>query len=389
MSNVKTNGKANSNRVQLVLATTVALIFSAGWTCGPPVTTNSGFDLWCGKTLCGWTVDQGEIARVPTWHRSDYGVELVGDLVVISQLLDEHTRQGKCYQLTLQADADAGVDLKFQMDFFDNGTIDYTRTLEGSGWQRLDYPITTPISFDNVRVKVTKTGSGRAILNMLRVHDPGENCTDPPIEVNSRALDAPCETASQCLSGLCTEIRHGLTDWGDVDPVTTEEYDVLFRLTEKTCSKCDADNGCETGEICGMSYRGNTRWTLACSQPALLHLGDRCYANAECKNGVCCGSVCSECCTDVDCSDGKTCERIEDPSTTGDGVHYTLPKRCSPIASLNEVGESCLAAADCQSGACEGAGLMQTCEIYGNRCTDGGCGDKQCLTVGQLEGVCQ
>ena len=79
------------NRLFVILMTLAAYPVFCGWQCGPPLNEDPGFDLWCidndGRhVLCAWELDKGEIKRVPTWHRSDYGVELVGDPVILTQL---------------------------------------------------------------------------------------------------------------------------------------------------------------------------------------------------------------------------------------------------------------------------------------------------------------
>src|SRR5262245_3009110 len=50
-----------------------------------PLNDDPGFDDWCGDHLCHWQVVEGSIQKVPTWHDRDYGVELVGPQVTLTQ----------------------------------------------------------------------------------------------------------------------------------------------------------------------------------------------------------------------------------------------------------------------------------------------------------------
>ncbi|MBM4320043.1 MAG: hypothetical protein FJ125_08795, partial [Deltaproteobacteria bacterium] len=65
-----------------------AMIILRGEECRPELTKDPGFDQWCGNKLCGWEVEKGSIGKVATWHRRDHGVALLGEEVVLGQLLE-------------------------------------------------------------------------------------------------------------------------------------------------------------------------------------------------------------------------------------------------------------------------------------------------------------
>ena len=67
----------------------------------PGALDNADFNLWCGASLCNWKTEQGRIRRVPTWDAEDYGVELVGKPVVISQLAKLNEVNGSCLKFSI------------------------------------------------------------------------------------------------------------------------------------------------------------------------------------------------------------------------------------------------------------------------------------------------
>jgi hypothetical protein len=384
-----------TNRFQLCLAAAVALLFSAGWTCGPSITKNPGFDLWCGNTLCAWTVDQGEIARVATWHRSDYGVELRGNPVVMSQLVEKNAQSGMCHKFIVQAQRDPDADLSLQMDFFDDGKTDFSRSLNGANWARYEYYVIAPVSMADVRVRITKTGTGNAILSLIRLEGgTADECTGPLVEIKDRSLNAPCENDAQCTSGRCTGIVHAVFDFGTDDG---SDIAKLFGASESLCTTCDEDGGtCLPTEVCGMTYAEAGKWSLGCVEPGQQQLGDRCFQDSECKSGTCCGEVCSECCHKsehfVQCANLENCVQptLQSAAPTEEYDVVLLPWQCDPGKDSRPAAESCFTDGDCASGKCESSAALQTCTNYGNRCTDDtNCHESECYTVGKLEGVCQ
>jgi len=119
----------------------------------------------------------------------------------------------------------------------------------------------------------------------------------------------------------------------------------------------------------------------SCTAPPLRlkdrALGDACAQGtqgepSECKSGVCCGGICSECCVtekaggfdvgsdggvvpgpNVACPNGGTCERRAVDNTGF--FTAVLPLQCDPGKHLRRSGEGCLADDDCASNSCDGA----------------------------------
>ena len=57
-------------RWRAALAAGIALSQMGATDCGQ-VIDDPGFDLWCGATLCDWSVAVGTVAPMPTWHARD------------------------------------------------------------------------------------------------------------------------------------------------------------------------------------------------------------------------------------------------------------------------------------------------------------------------------
>src|ERR1043165_1367598 len=86
--------------------------------CQPGALDDPGFDLWCGGSLCKWETEQGSIRRVPTWNEEDYGVELVGKPVVLSQVANlPQIGSDPCLSFTILGNVDASAEMKLEFDF--------------------------------------------------------------------------------------------------------------------------------------------------------------------------------------------------------------------------------------------------------------------------------
>ncbi len=143
---------------------------------------DSGFDLWCDEELCSWDVEMGEVARAPSWHKADYSVEFVGKEVVISQL---STRAATtCLRFEVLADIDENARVFLEMDFFDDGVVDYERELGHVRWERLVHLVATPATWDSVRFTLRKDGAGRARLAQIEA-TADSDCADDPLEIEN------------------------------------------------------------------------------------------------------------------------------------------------------------------------------------------------------------
>jgi len=110
---------------------------SVGFECGSPVNANTGFDLWCGDALCGWSVDKGDVERVSTWHERDYAALLIGPEVELTQVVVPDT--GPCgglglgfedgttphdLDVRLLGSAEPGTTVSFEADDDEDGAAD-------------------------------------------------------------------------------------------------------------------------------------------------------------------------------------------------------------------------------------------------------------------------
>ena len=387
------------NRLVGLLVLPLAVCFFMGNKCEPSLLTNPGFELWCDDQLCGWSVDEGEVQRVPTWHSQDYGAELVGDLVVISQVLEVTSfDQPECLSFDMVVDVEANASLTIEMDFLDDGHVEYSHPIPSYDWTPVRYDITPPSYYTSVRFIVRKEGSGRVVLGKIRV-SAGDSCTAAPLELLNRPNGAPCDTDEQCPYGDCRPVEEGhlCTDCAtDADcpegtvcgadvgafgwmfpackiPGSTEIGEACswdFECSSgvccaSRCAECCVDDfvycpdcpentdNCASGQVCGVTQNDQLiTFTFACAEPNQDVLGDLCVDDDECISGHCCGAVCSECCQDDDCGAGQLCGRESD---------FFVPYRCDPGRFARESGEVCFMDEDCTSASCvesEGGGRV-------------------------------
>src|SRR5690606_31309933 len=168
------------------------------------VVKDATFRTWCGESLCEWTTEAGSIRKAPTWHRKDFGVELVDTPTVISQVTDKTPR---CLEFTTVADVDPSAQVTIGLDFDDDGIIDHEHPVAATGWREARTLVTAPAAYASVRVVISKKGAGRAVLAQMRVQGR-DTCTAPPLELRDLPLGARCATAgrgAECASGVCCE----------------------------------------------------------------------------------------------------------------------------------------------------------------------------------------
>ncbi len=150
--------------------------------------SDSGFDLWCGETLCSWYLEEGSVAQVGSWHKADYAVELVGDNVTISQVSTRSATQ--CVRFEVLANIDENARVFIEMDFFDDGVVDYSRELGHVKWEQLVHSVAVPATWDSVRFTLRKDGPGRARLAQIEATE-GFDCVGDllPIEDHSQLTE--------------------------------------------------------------------------------------------------------------------------------------------------------------------------------------------------------
>ena len=347
-----------TNKPLIITALLAIWILCSGNDCGPSVLVkNPGFDVWCDQELCYWTVEQGEIRKTSTWHRRDYGAAMVGAPVVISQLVEiEGTNVPQCFAFNLMGKTTDNAQVYLEMDFFDDGVVEYSHPIPFNNWTPVEYMITPPQWYDSVRFYIRKIGQGQAVLAQIKVTE-GDECSEPPLAASNAPNGIPCNYDAECTSGLCVE----LISWN------------LFQEYEKTCGLCDEDSDCQTGYLCGESKGDTIAPFRECVEEGKKDLGENCGQNEECRSDVCCGSKCSECCAnnDILCSD---CEEVGCTDSEACLTHFDdqdLYMVCSEPYSL-ELGALCLDNESCESGVCCNLICSECCT--NDDCQIGECG---------------
>lgn len=352
-------------RLVLVLVFVALRFVLSADACGPSLTTDPEFDFWCGDALCAWAVEEGAVTRVPTWHRSDFGVSLEGPRVRLSQRL---TAAEDCLTIELQGERDEGVAFWIDVDWFADGTIDDSQALDVDGWAVRGVRSAPPLACEDLRLVLRKEGAGRAVLARLRV-DPGTGCGER-VEVVDRPLGYPCASTAHCASGRCGPLEEARPGWPE---------------PPWRCAACDARAGCAADEVCGAGW-GPYGLHGDCVAAGSRSLGERCVTAAECATGRCADGWCSTCDPSAWGSDG--CPGDE-PCALTPRTAYGGPRLCSPDGGRRAAEEPCLADADCASGACRGEGVLQVC-WDGRPCDDDGdCTEGTCGTLGVVRGRCE
>jgi len=380
------NGSVMAKRVTQrpalrALAMVLALPLLMAGECEAPLVKDSSFDLWCGDTLCAWQVDAGTVAKAPTWHQRDYGVELVGPDTTISQLLPYGSADVSCIHFDLLAKVDASASVTLALDFDDDGVTDATQALSTGAWTPVQYRWVTPTYFQSVRMSIRKSGDGQVILARIQASKATDCPGAPPVGALQRPPGATCESALQCAAGTCRARPLGAELIGD--PATPRQV----------CAACAADADCGAGLLCGLAFSPSFPEPYpACVAPPAATLGARCLEAAECATGVCCQGVCSTCCADAGgpaCGPGETCaERPRDAN----GDPLRAPFQCSPAGGRAAAQAPCLADDDCASGHCTGPAQLNVCAADGRWCaTVADCPTPEqnpCIALGVAGGRC-
>ncbi len=340
-----------------VLFAAVVFVTQSGYdSCTGDLLHDSGFDMWCGEELCSWKVERGEARKVPTWHRSDPGVEPVGDDVVLSQRTNVDSSIAGCVRFELVADIAETATVTLEMDVFADGAAEYERQLPTSDWAPLTYVVVMPARYQGLLFRLHKSGGGRAVLGQIRARtvDVAECSGAPILAEQPLPLGGACYSLDPadpfapsddvCASGQCSVTRPGA-------------------YLPYACGECAADADC-AGELCGVvttvapfldPYR-------ACVAAGSRALGELCTGDGECATGVCCEGTCAGCCQadERGCPAGRSCGRVEG--------WPVMPLQCDPRGRRGEPGEPCLAGEDCASGACAGGAELRVCPADGRLC---------------------
>lgn len=151
-----------------------AILVTMGSYCETDIIEDPAFQFWCGEQPCEWQVEEGEVRQVPTWHEHDYAIELVGAPVVISQQAKRGA--GDCVRIELIADVEPSAMLLVEIDFDDDGSVDWTSPVNRQGFQRMSWDLSPSRSVGAWRFILHKAAEGRAVVTQLRA---SSECEDP------------------------------------------------------------------------------------------------------------------------------------------------------------------------------------------------------------------
>ena len=155
------------NRSSQMLSLTVYLS-STAVACETDLIDDPGFQLWCGEQLCAWELEEGEIRKVPTWHDHDYGVELVGSPVLLSQV-----SQGgaSCVLIEVTSKIESGAMVSVEVDADGDGDVDWSVPVVSSdGFVSRAQKVALDVS-DNCVFYLRKSGQGEAVVARLRISE--------------------------------------------------------------------------------------------------------------------------------------------------------------------------------------------------------------------------
>jgi len=171
-----------SQLLVLGIALTTPLLGGASSCTTNDLLLNASFDLWCGQDLCAWVVEDGEVAQVPTWHSEDSGAELRGDHVVLSQFAPASPTSASCVAFSLIADADSGAELRLELDYDYDGTVDWSSPIPADDWESVQFNVRSPLQFDGLNFRIVKDGDAHAVIAQVRAEGlSSQSCVGDPV----------------------------------------------------------------------------------------------------------------------------------------------------------------------------------------------------------------
>jgi hypothetical protein len=360
------------------------------------VIARPSFEHICDVDVPNMSVSSGDVRCAPTWNEKDYGIELVGASAEVSMLSKSNDSSETCLLFEMIAKVETGVKLSFEIDFFDDGYVEYSKTISETDWQTVQYPVTKPSDYypEDFRIILRKDGKGKTVLARLK-QVPGSGCTPTTYKA---PLAWTCESGDDCVSGKCGPGR------------------AITRTGEKfLCGQCHDDADCDQGSICGLFvYRSDSSspelrsgidlfpydrssvplWTATrrsyypkCIELSSVQVREVCVRDEECASGFCDDytdglfvSHCSQCRRDDDCAPDKVC-----------GLDVTGAALCvNP--GLDAFAAKCRSDRECAEGLkCSGnenvGGNCLECTVENSTCPEGAvCNDLgECIRPNSIQ----
>lgn len=308
----------------------VSLLLATGCIGEPSALSNTDFNLWCGDSLCSWTTEKGKIRRVATWDDADYGVELASTPTVISQEANLSALGTSCARFSFMGNVQAEAEVRLELDFSSDGTVDYSEGVPSLAWRRVDLLVNLPPQpYSSLKVLLDKQGKGTAIFAGLAMKS-AEHCGGDPIHLSHLPIGSLCTDDADCDSEHCVE-------WIRLQPTGN--------VAVRTCAECRVGGECSEGFVCGLKTETPSGLgAMACVPLEGQSNGTLCTEAAQCEHDVCRDGVCAECWRDADCGDGGKCGSVR--------AETDLVFAGCIAPGMKPSGASCGTDDECASGAC-------------------------------------
>ena len=325
------------HRLLVLLLVTFACALVANG-CGTPIVQDPNFHTWCGDQLCSWKLESGEIAKVPTWHKNDTGVELLDshDASHVTAISQRSSTTPRCLEFSVIADVAAEAQVSISVDFGADGTVEYEQPIAALGFREQKTQVTAPLAYIGIKFTISKKGFGRAVLAQMDVQEK-KDCVAAPVPLKPQALGTPCPLVrvgadsfgwdgAACISGICCDGH---------------------------CAEC-------------------------CGNPPDAGGGDDVIPVDGCKDRSTCGKL------------SLRVPASTDPFADLSGIRGILPNQCDPGHKKRAAGAECLLPDDCTSGACEGVSwTLVNKRVDGGVCAQPPEVDPACEVYAVHGGVCR
>jgi hypothetical protein len=336
----------------------------------------------CEYGPCGFQTLTGSTARTTSWDESAYALSLTEPGTRLTRR--EAGSFASCIDIALVGEVEDSADLTLELDFNDDGSIEYSGELPASRWDRRHIQIHGPAGERVVRSYLEKKGTGRASLAV--VESRAVACEGAsPIKLSDGSLcveDANC-SSDRCRDGRC--LSCGPSGCGEGVACKADSECAGGACAAGVCRACAANGTCDPGAQCTLDTHCKSHscvhgtLSIVTDQPAKDAVCGECTSDAQCNLGKCVQGRCGACGVDSDCASGHECRYAD--------LYVAQHRVCVPAHVPGQLPRSalCEKASDCAGGLACGAspGLAKRC---GTACdlSSGDCPDDQ-TCVGQLD----
>ncbi len=285
------------------------------------------FDKWCGDLPCDWEAD-GEVERVSTWHKGDYGLSLNGNRVTIWRTFGgQDEEEPVCTNIDIVAKIDQDATVTLIIDLMDDEVIEVSETLPSLDWEQYSLQVMMPARFAQSRLLLKKEGSGSAIVAFITMEsattlDTYPECPDALDFDFFFPVGVSCSDSEQCASGICSEVKE-----------QDGSYD-----SDTVCNWCSERASCDNGYTC-VKQEGEYGDYMGCVEAGFIAPGQPCSQDYQCELVLCEFGHCSGCLNDLQCDAEQVCGLFPDPEF-----------RTCVSAGDTALGNPCLVDAQCASG---------------------------------------